>query len=56
MDSPDVAPDEVTPYNTPFGTPVKQGPSPEYLQQQQQQQKPSPLRQAEIVKRLSFPQ
>ena len=48
MDSPDIGPDEVTPYNTPFGTPVKQGPSPEHLQQ------PSSLRQADFVKKLSF--
>lgn len=45
MDSPDMGADEITPYNSPFITPLKQEPSVELIQQQ-----------ADIVKKLSFVQ
>lgn len=48
MDSPDMGADEITPYNSPFVTPLKQEPSVELIQQHH--------RQADIVKKLSFVQ
>lgn len=45
LDVSDMDPDEVTPYNTPFGTPLKQEPSSAVH---------TPLNQGDIVKKLSF--
>ena len=45
LDIPDMDPDEVTPYNTPFGTPMKQEASSTLH---------TPLNQGDIVKKLSF--
>jgi len=45
LDVPDMDPDEVTPYSTPFGTPMKQEVS-DTLH--------TPLNQGDIVKKLSF--